>query len=267
MSATILDEIIARKQSELDSRKQKTPLSSLKAAVQDAATLRGFRTALGGPDASVIAEIKKASPSKGVIREEFDPSAIALSYQQHGASCLSVLTDEYFFQGSDAALQTARDETRLPVLRKDFIVDEYQIFETRVLAADCLLLIVAALDHSSLQSFHEIGLGLGLDVLVEVHNERELDQALAIDARLIGVNNRNLNTFHTDLAVTERLVPQIPASVQIVSESGIHNQTDVSRLMACGVNSFLVGEAFMRASDPGRAMSEIFGSSRESSID
>ncbi len=266
MSATILDEIIARKQSELDTRKQRISLKSLKAAVRDLPPLRGFCAALSERDAAVIAEIKKASPSKGVIREDFDPSSIALSYQEHGASCLSVLTDEYFFQGNDEALRTARDKTQLPVLRKDFIVDEYQIFETRVLPADCLLLIVAALDHSTLESFHEIGLGLGLDVLVEVHNERELDEALAIDARLIGINNRNLKTFHTDLSVTERLVPQIPPSVQIVSESGIHNRTDVSRLLACGVNAFLVGEAFMRANDPGRAMSEIFDSVRDSSL-
>ena len=266
MRATILDEIVARKQSELDARKRKTPLNSLKSAAQDSPPLRRFCAALSGRDAAVIAEIKKASPSKGVIREDFDPSSIARSYQQYGASCLSVLTDEHFFQGNNAALQNARDETRLPVLRKDFIVDEYQIFETRVLPADCLLLIVAALDHSSLTSFHEIGLGLGLDVLVEVHDERELEEALAVDAQLIGINNRDLKTFHTDLAVTERLVPQIPSSVQIVSESGIHNRADVDRLITCGVNAFLVGEAFMRASDPGHAMREIFGSSLESSL-
>ena len=266
MSATILDEIIARKHAELDSRKRKTSLNSIKSAAQDSPPLRRFRAALSGRAAAVIAEIKKASPSKGVIREDFDPSSIARSYQEHGASCLSVLTDEHFFQGNDEALRTARDKTRLPVLRKDFIVDEYQIFETRVLPADCLLLIVAALDRLTLKSFHEIGLGLGLDVLVEVHDERELDDALAIDAQLIGINNRNLKTFHTDLAVTERLVSQIPSSVQIVSESGIHNRRDVSRLVKCGVNAFLVGEAFMRASDPGQAMSEIFGSNRDSSL-
>lgn len=260
MSATILDEIIARKQSELDSRKRKTPLNSLRAAARDAPPVRGFRSALNSRESAVIAEIKKASPSKGVIREEFDPSLIALSYQQHGAVCLSVLTDEFFFQGSDATLCTAREMTQLPVLRKDFIVNEYQIFETRVLPADCLLLIVAALDQKQLESFHEIGLELGLDVLVEVHNEEELEAALAIDARLVGINNRDLKTFNTDLSITERLVAKIPTSVKVVSESGIHNRTDVGRLLACGVNAFLVGEAFMRAHDPGLAMSEIFGS-------
>lgn len=263
MSTTILDEIISRKQSELDSRKRKTALSSLKAEAQDLPPLRGFSAALSAHETAVIAEIKKASPSKGVIREEFDPSSIASSYQAHGASCLSVLTDEHFFQGSDSALCLARGETELPVLRKDFIVDEYQIFETRVLPADCLLLIVAALDHSQLQSFHELGRELGMDVLVEVHNEEELAAALAVNAQLVGINNRNLKTFQTDLAVTERLVRQIPPSVQVVSESGINSRMDVARLVACGVNAFLVGEAFMRASDPGRAMSEIFNFGRD----
>ena len=266
MSDTILDKIVAQKRSEINSRKRKASFDSLKAEVRDAPPLRGFRTALEERKTSVIAEIKKASPSKGVIREDFDPSSIANSYEHHGATCLSVLTDERFFQGSDDALLSARNETRMPVLRKDFIVDEYQIFETRTLPADCLLLIVAALDHVQLESFHRIGLELGLDVLVEVHNESELDTALSIDTHLIGINNRNLRTFHTDLEVTERLVTQIPSSVQVVSESGIHSQRDVDRLIACGVNAFLVGEAFMRARDPGLAMSEIFGSRLETSV-
>ena len=266
MSDTILDKIVTQKRSEIDLRQQKASLNSLQIAVQDAPPLRGFRTALDDRKASVIAEIKKASPSKGVIREDFDPTSIASSYELHGATCLSVLTDERFFQGSDAALFSARSETRMPVLRKDFIIDEYQIFETRILPADCLLLIVAALDQAQLESFHRIGLELGLDVLVEVHNEFELDRALSVGARLIGINNRDLKTFHTDLLVTERLVTQIPSSVQVVSESGIHSQTDVDRLIACGVNAFLVGEAFMRASDPGLAMSEIFRSHIEPSV-
>lgn len=260
MSATILDKIIAHKRSEIDSRKRKTPLNSIKAAVADSPPVRGFRAALDKRTASVIAEIKKASPSKGLIREDFDPSSIARSYERHGAACLSVLTDERFFQGSDAALLAARREARLPVLRKDFVVDEYQIFETRTLPADCLLLIVAALDHAQLDSFHGIGVELGLDVLVEVHDEPELERALAIDARLIGINNRDLKTFQTDLGVTERLVSQIPKSVKVVTESGIHRQSDVDRMIACGASAFLVGEAFMRANDPGLALSEIFGS-------
>ncbi|MCY4130356.1 MAG: indole-3-glycerol phosphate synthase TrpC [Gammaproteobacteria bacterium] len=260
MSDTILDKIVTQKRSEIDSRKRKTPFNSLQVAMQDAPPLRRFRTSLEARKAAVIAEIKKASPSKGLIREDFDPSSIASSYEHYGATCLSVLTDERFFQGSDDALLSARSKTRIPVLRKEFIIDEYQIFETRTLPADCLLLIVAALDQSQLESFHEIGLDLGLDVLVEVHDESELDRALAVDAHLIGINNRDLKTFHTDLLVTERLMTQIPSSVQVVSESGIHSQKDVDRLIACGVNAFLVGEAFMRASDPGLAMSEIFGS-------
>ena len=260
MSATILDKIIAQKRYEIDSRKRKRSLSSIKTAASDSPPVRGFRTALDKRNASVIAEIKKASPSKGLIREDFDPSSIASSYERHGAACLSVLTDEHFFQGSDAALLDARDETRLPVLRKDFIIDEYQIFETRTLPADCLLLIVAALDYAQLDAFHRIGVELGLDVLVEVHDEPELEKAIAIDARLIGINNRDLKTFHTDLGVTERLMSQIPKSAKVVSESGIHSQSDVDRLIACGTNAFLVGEAFMRANDPGLAMSEIFGS-------
>lgn len=265
MSASILDKIIAQKRAEVDLRKRKVPIDSLRAAAQDSPPLRGFRDVLDERKASVIAEIKKASPSKGVIREDFDPSSIASSYEQHGAACLSVLTDERFFQGSDAALLSARSDTRIPVLRKDFIVDEYQIFETRALPADCLLLIVAALDQSQLDSFHQIGLELGLDVLVEVHDESELDRALAVGANLIGINNRDLKTFQTDLVVTERLITQIPSSVQVVSESGIHSQNDVDRLIASGVSAFLVGEAFMRASDPGLAMSEIFGSHLETS--
>lgn len=265
MKGTVLDDITAHKRTEVDSRKRKTSTSSLRSAVRDLPPLRGFREALDGTEVSVIAEIKKASPSKGVIREEFDPSVIATSYERYGAACLSVLTDERFFQGSDKVLQTARETTRLPVLRKDFIVDEYQIYETRVLPADCLLLIVAALDHVQLKSFHQIGTELGLAVVVEVHDESEVEKALSVDAQLIGINNRDLRTFHTDLSVTERLVQQIPPSTKVISESGIHSREDVTRVRRCGVNAFLVGEAFMRARDPGLAMHEIFEDSLKSS--
>ena len=255
---TILDEIIAHKKNEVDALKRSVPLSSLRAMTQDMAETRGFSAALGDRKLAVIAEIKKASPSKGVIREDSDPIAIARSYEEHGAACLSVLTDERFFRGSSAALRAARNECRLPVLRKDFIVDEYLIYETRVLPADCLLLIVAVLDQAQLAAFHDIALGLGLDVLVEVHDEAELERALDVNARLIGINNRNLKTFGTDLAITERLVTQIPKTVRVVSESGIQTSKDVARLRACGVHAFLVGEAFMRENDPGRAMKWIF---------
>ena len=258
MNGTVLDEIIAHKRTEVDLRKRKTSPSSLQTAARNSPLLRGFLEALDVPEPSVIAEIKKASPSKGVIREEFDPAEIATSYEQHGAACLSVLTDRRFFQGSDTVLRIAREKTRLPVLRKDFIVDEYQIFETRVLPADCLLLIASALDDAQLKSFHQTAIELGLTVLVEVHDESEVEKALSVDAQLIGINNRDLRTFLTDLSVTERLAQQIPASVKVVSESGIHSRDDVVRIRACGVNAFLVGEAFMRARNPGLAMREIF---------
>jgi indole-3-glycerol phosphate synthase len=212
--------------------------------------------ACAGP--AVIAEVKKASPSAGVIRADFDPAAIAVSYQNAGAACLSVLTDEPYFQGHDDYLQQARDACKLPVLRKDFTIDPWQVAEARALGADCILLIVAALGSAQMEELHSVAAELGLDVLVEVHNELELERAMALDARLIGVNNRDLHTFTTDLGTSERLRAELPDEHMLVAESGIRTPADVARLQAAGINAFLVGEAFMRADDPGSALQELF---------
>lgn len=253
-SGTVLDEIIAHKRQEVNSQKTHTPLDSIRTTNADLPELRGFEAALRSQQLGVIAELKKASPSKGLIRADFDPTSIAQSYAVNSAACLSILTDERFFQGSTLALRSARKATSLPVLRKEFIVDEYQIHETRLLPADCLLLIVSALEQSELKNFFDLALELGLDVVVEVHDEAELERALTIGAQLVGINNRDLKTFRTDLAVTERLVALMPAGVHAISESGIRTHEDIERLQRTGVNSFLVGEAFMRESDPGQAL-------------
>jgi indole-3-glycerol phosphate synthase len=206
----------------------------------------------------VIAEIKKASPSKGVIRPDFDPVAIARSYERGGATCLSVLTDVDFFQGADAYLVQARAATALPVLRKDFTIDPYQIHEARALGADCVLLIVAALSPAQLADLHGLALELGLDVLVEVHNARELDAALALDNPMVGINNRNLHSFHTSLETTFSLLPRIGDERLVVTESGIQRVDDVLAMRGHGVHAFLVGEAFMRAADPGAQLRTLF---------
>jgi indole-3-glycerol phosphate synthase len=262
MSGTILDTIIARKHEEIVARRAVTPLAAVVAAAQAAPATRGFHAALeariGDGAPAVIAEIKKASPSKGIIRADFDPAALAQRYAASGAACLSVLTDADFFQGKDADLLAARAAVELPVLRKDFVVDPYQVYETRALGADCMLLIVAALDIMRLTELYHLGRGLGLDVLIEVHDEAELDAALALQPRLVGINNRDLKTFATRLAVTWRLLERIPAAVRVVTESGIHTRADVLAMREHGVEAFLVGEAFMRATDPGAALQELF---------
>jgi len=262
MSGTILDTIIARKHQEIAARRAVTPLEAVAAAAGDAPATRGFHAALeariGAGDPAVIAEIKKASPSKGIIRADFDPVVIAERYAANGAACLSVLTDEDFFQGRDAYLQAARAAVDLPVLRKDFVVDPYQVYETRALGADCMLLIVAALDIMQLTNLYQLGRGLGLDVLIEVHDEVELDAALSLQPGLVGINNRNLKTFETRLEVTWALLEQIPADVRVVTESGIHSRADVLAMRDRGVHAFLVGEAFMRAPDPGTALQQLF---------
>ena len=255
---TILDEIVAHKQQEVNLAKQEVSLSQLQARLPGDKT-RGFLDALLRHKPSVIAEIKKASPSKGVIRAHFEPESIAKSYEVHGAACLSVLTDEHFFQGSTQALIGARSTTALPVLRKDFIVDPYQIYQTREMGADCLLLIVAILESTQLVDYHDLATELGLDVLVEVHNESELEIALQASPKLIGINNRDLRTFETNLAVTARLAKQIPESIHVVSESGINTPSDVESILREQVSSFLVGEAFMREKDPGEALEKLFG--------
>lgn len=259
----ILATILARKAEEVAARRCEVPLDELheRAALQ--APARGFEAALRSTiadgRAAVIAEVKKASPSKGVIRADFDPAQIAASYARGGAACLSVLTDRDFFQGHEDYLCDARAACELPVLRKDFTVDAYQVHEARALGADAILLIVAALDDRRLMSLCELAMSLGLDVLVEVHDAPELARALATPSRLIGVNNRNLRTFETRLDTTLELQARIPADRLLVTESGIHTPADVARMRAAGVHVFLVGEAFMRAAEPGSELQRLFG--------
>ena len=259
----ILRKIIARKHEEVAQRSASVSLLTLRARAADQPPSRPFATALANKIAAgksaVIAEIKRTSPSKGIIREHFDPSAIARSYEQAGAACLSVLTDVDFFGGSDQALISARSATNLPVIRKDFMIAPYQVVEARVIGADCVLLIVAALDDDRLTELNSLASELDMDVLIEVHNEAELARAARLKPTLLGVNNRDLHTFHTTLDVTYQLQAQVPATSLLVTESGINNQADVQAMRARGVNAFLVGEAFMRAADPGRALVELFG--------
>ena len=259
---TVLKKILARKAEEIAERKAKVSLEQLKLAIQGASAPRGFANALqekiAAGESAVIAEIKKASPSKGVIREDFDPVAIAQSYEQGGAACLSVLTDVDFFQGADQYLIDARTACKLPVIRKDFIVDEYQLYEARAMGADCVLLIVSALQVSELKALHAKALELGLDVLVEVHDQPELDIALTIENPLIGINNRNLHTFEVSLDNTFELLDQIPAERIVITESGIHSSQDVKAMREKDVHGFLVGEAFMRSDNPGQKLKSFF---------
>lgn len=262
--ADILQKILARKQQEIAERQAKTSLAELQSRLSQASPVRGFVSAMQGKmkqgKAAVIAEIKKASPSKGVIRQDFDPPAIAESYQQGGAACLSVLTDEDFFQGADAYLVAARNACDLPVIRKDFIIDPYQVYEARVMGADCILLIVAALEQQQLASLYQLAISLGLDVLVEVHDQAELQRALELDLPMVGINNRDLRNFNTSLQTTIDMLSMVPANCFVVTESGIHTRADVELMHQHQVNAFLVGEAFMRADDPGAALAELFAS-------
>jgi indole-3-glycerol phosphate synthase len=258
----ILARILARKQQEIAERQRKITLAEIKAKAAQASPPRGFYLAIeitidaGKP--AVIAEIKKASPSKGIIREDFDPAWIAQSYAAGGATCLSVLTDVDFFQGSDEHLQMARAACKLPVIRKDFIMDPYQVYESRAIGADCILLIVAALDDTLLQELTWLALDLGLDILVEVHNREELERALMLRTPLIGINNRDLRTFNTDLNTTIGLLTDVFPDRTVVTESGIHTKEDVALMRKHNVNAFLVGEAFMKADDPGKKLRELF---------
>lgn len=262
MSGTILDEILAHKATEVAARKKHRPLAELEGALNQLPPTRGFVRALKQTvqrgDAAVIAEVKKASPSKGVIRENFQPVEIAGSYQAGGATCLSVLTDGKYFQGSDDYLQSIRAAVDLPLLRKEFIVDAYQIPESRLLGADCILLIVAALRPAELRDLHEQATELGLDVLMEVHDADELNIALELKPRLVGINNRNLKTFETSLTNTFNLLDRVPDGVMVVTESGIHSRDDVRQMREHDVHAFLVGEAFMRAEDPGAELRKLF---------
>jgi indole-3-glycerol phosphate synthase len=258
---SILKRILATKAEEVAARSRRHDLATISAMAQDQPPARGFANrvvelAASGP--AVIAEVKKASPSAGVIRADFRPADIAASYEKAGAACLSVLTDEHHFQGCDDDLAQARQACSLPVLRKDFMVDSWQIHESRAIGADCILLIVAALQRDQLQELDGLAREIGLDVLVEVHDEAELADALSTQARLLGVNNRDLHTFTTDLATSESLRPMIPADRTLVTESGIHTVEDVRRMQSANINGFLVGEAFMRSGDPGAALQKLF---------
>lgn len=258
----ILNKILARKREEIAERSQTVSLAELRERAERSSPARGFLNAMQEKiqqgEAAVIAEIKKASPSKGVLREHFQPVEIAQSYEQGGAACLSVLTDADFFQGSEIYLQQARAACMLPVIRKDFIVDEYQVVEARAIGGDCILLIASALDDVQMHELHSQAVELGMDVLVEVHDADELERAILLDANMIGVNNRNLRTFETSLQTTLDLLPQVPMGTLLVTESGIHLPEDVALMRENNVNAFLVGEAFMRAQDPGEKLKELF---------
>lgn len=258
----VLQKILARKAEEVAARRARTPLAEVVARAREASPVRGFAAALeakiAAGHAAVIAEVKKASPSKGVLRADFRPAEIAASYQRGGAACLSVLTDVDFFQGHDDYLVQARAACALPVLRKDFTVDEYQIHEARALGADAVLLIVAALDDAQLAGFSNLAMGLGLDVLVEVHDADELERALQTASPLIGINNRNLRTFEVSLDATLGMRASVPKDRRLVTESGILARADVDTMRAAGVHAFLVGEAFMRADEPGEALRALF---------
>jgi indole-3-glycerol phosphate synthase len=259
----ILNKIIAVKREEIEEAINRKPLLAMRKDAESRVNTRDFvgalraRIAAGQP--AVIAEIKKASPSKGVLREDFIPADIAQAYAESGAACLSVLTDKQFFQGSIDYLKQARASCGLPVLRKDFIIDAYQVYESRVMGADCILLIAACLDDAQMKSLEALAMSLDMAVLVEVHDEAELDRALKLRTPLIGINNRNLNTFEVSLDTTLKLMGKVPADRLLVTESGITTTEDVKRLRDAKVNAFLVGEAFMRADDPGEALQQLFG--------
>jgi indole-3-glycerol phosphate synthase len=263
--ADILARILATKADEIAAAKRARPMVEISAAARAQSSPRDFegalraRIAAGRP--AVIAEIKKASPSRGVLRADFDPPAIAASYERGGAACLSVLTDRQYFQGAPEFLTAARAACALPVLRKDFIVDEYQVAEARAMGADAILLIVAALTDARLAALEDCARDLGMAVLVEVHDGAELDRALRLATPLVGINNRNLRTFDVSLATTLDLLPRIPAGKLVVTESGILAPADVALMRARGVEAFLVGEAFMRALDPGAALAALFAAS------
>ena len=262
--ADILERILTRKGQEIAERQREHSLADLYAREADRDAPRGFvaslRASLAAGRAGVIAEIKKASPSKGLIREHFDPAAIAASYEAGGASCLSVLTDHDFFMGSEADLEAARSACSLPVLRKDFVIDPWQVAESRAIGADCILLIVAALEQARMEELASAAADLAMDVLVEVHDGEELDRALALAPAMLGINNRNLRTFETTLETTLALAPKVPDDTLLVTESGIHSVEDVATMRQANIHAFLVGEAFMRQDDPGAHLCALFGS-------
>ena len=258
----ILKKIVAVKREEIAAARARRDIASVRRDAESLGGVRDFvgslRRKIGAGQAGVIAEIKKASPSKGVLRENFVPPDIAASYERHGAACLSVLTDVQFFQGANAYLQQARAACALPVLRKDFMVDAYQVYEARAMGADCILLIAACLDDAQMADLEAQAQALGMAVLVEVHDGAELDRALRLATPLVGINNRNLRTFEVTLATTLGLLKGVPADRLLVTESGILGRADVERMRDAGVHAFLVGETFMRATDPGAALAELF---------
>jgi indole-3-glycerol phosphate synthase len=259
---TILREIVARKWQEVTEHRAACSLSELQRRIDVQTPCRGFTAAMqarvGAGQAAVIAEAKRASPSQGVIREHFDPAAIACSYERGGAACLSVLTDVDFFQGSDSYLQSAREACGLPVIRKDFIVDSYQVVEARAIGADCILLIVAALEDGQMAELNAVAGELGMDVLIEVHDREELERSLPLGNVLVGINNRDLHSFETRLETTWDLLPHIPVDKLVVTESGIHSDDHVRAMREHQVHAFLVGEAFMRAEEPGQKLAALF---------
>jgi len=262
MSNDVLSKILATKAEEVKIARQLRSMDDLLREAQARKDVRGFAAAIEDKiatgKAAVIAEVKKASPSKGILRENFDPASIAKSYAAGGAACLSVLTDVQFFQGSHDYLRQARAACSLPVLRKDFMIDPYQVVSARAMGADCVLLIVAALETTQMQELEACALELGMDVLVEVHSAGELENALTLKTPLLGINNRDLKTFHTSLENTLNLLPRIPEGKRVVTESGILKSEDVRLMLDHGVQAFLIGEAFMRAEDPGQALAELF---------
>jgi indole-3-glycerol phosphate synthase len=262
----VLDKIVVAKRAHVAERKAANSISNLEEAVAKASPVRGFAKALAGSvsatGSGLIAEIKKASPSKGLIRKDFDPPALAQAYAAGGAACLSVLTDVPFFQGADAFLTAAREATDLPVLRKDFMVDPYQIVESRALGADCVLIILAILDDHQAADLSDAAAQYGLNTLIEVHDEGELERAAKLEAPLIGINNRNLDTLAIDIATTERLAPLAPAGATLVGESGLYTNSDLSRLHDAGVHRFLVGESLMREQDVTAATVALLGTTQ-----
>ncbi|NQU03031.1 MAG: indole-3-glycerol phosphate synthase TrpC [Syntrophaceae bacterium] len=255
----ILDRIIKVKRREVDYLRESTSLEALKKAVRYLPAPRDFRKAISGRDCSIIAEVKRNSPSKGRIREDFDHIEIASLYEENGAAAISVLTDEEFFEGRNSYLSEIKETVSIPLLRKDFIIDPYQIYETRIIGGDAVLLIAGLLEKKTLRQFIDLAESLGLSPLVEVHSREELDKALAADAGIIGINNRNLKTFSTDLRTSMELAPSVPEGRIVISESGIHTREDLEALMQKGIHSFLVGEALMKAPDIGKKLMELLG--------
>lgn len=253
-----MDEILEEKRREVDKTKEELPLTKLMEGLKEISPRRDFKASIGEPGrVNLIAEVKKASPSRGVIREDFDPVGIARIYEESGADALSILTDEPFFQGKLSYLDDVRKATTLPILRKDFIIDEYQIYQSALFGADAILLLSGILSKDEMERFLSLAAGLGLDCLVEAHTEEELEKALEVDPPIIGINNRNLRTFKVDLGTTQRLIGMIPKDKVIVSESGIRSHEDVERLKNLGVGAVLIGETFMESADIGAKVREV----------